>query len=440
MFSTHLTEAVEIGRQQNGEPDPYCRFATKGIARVIVAKLTDVSFSRRQIEIKPDGDGAFQVSNLSDKVEIAVANNAAIEPSGQRTLKPPFILIVNDRSFRVETASEVMVSLVNATLAPGRQKPASTHFRTITGMRTGVESADGETLVEWLQAAMMVFQNAASSPDFLERAAQAVVDLVGLDTAAVLLWDGTRWTHEAVCTRRGNVVANWQPSMTILEASRNQKRTFRHAPQQQSAASLIGIEALVAAPILNPQGDAIGAIYGDRRQPAALGESVDITQLEAMLVELLASGVAAGLARMDQERAALAARVRFEQFFTPELARQLELQPDLLEGKDAKISALFCDIRGFSRISEKLGPVRTFDWISAVMEDLSECVQRFEGVLVDYIGDELIAMWGAPVDREDHATLACHAAVAMIGKLKKLSRSEERRVGKECRSRWSPSH
>jgi adenylate cyclase len=93
-----------------------------------------------------------------------------------------------------------------------------------------------------------------------------------------------------------------------------------------------------------------------------------------------------------------------------------------LDGKDAEISALFCDIRGFSRISEKLGPVRTFDWISAVMEDLSECVQRFEGVLVDYIGDELIAMWGAPVDRDDHAKLACHAAVAMISKLEELSK------------------
>lgn len=422
MFSTHLSEPVEIGRQQNGEPEPYCRFAADGIARVIVANLTDVSFSRRQIEIKPQADGVFQVSNLSDKVEIAVANNAAIEPSGHSTLKPPFVLMVNDRSFRVETASDVMVSLANATMIPGRQKPASTHLRTITAMRSGPEAADGEMLVEWLQAAMMVFQNAASSPDFLERAAQAVVDLVGLDTAAVLLWDGSKWTHEAVCTRRGKFVANWQPSLTILDASRDQKRTFRHAPQQQSAASLIGVEALVAAPILNPQGDAIGAIYGDRRQPPALGESVDITQLEAMLVELLASGVAAGLARLDQERAALAERVRFEQFFMPELARQLELQPDLLDGKDAEISALFCDIRGFSRISEKLGPVRTFDWISAVMEDLSECVQRFEGVLVDYIGDELIAMWGAPVDRDDHAKLACHAAVAMISKLEELSK------------------
>ena len=81
-----------------------------------------------------------------------------------------------------------------------------------------------------------------------------------------------------------------------------------------------------------------------------------ITELEARLVELLASGVAAGLARLEQEQAALAARVQFEQFFTPELARQLALQPDLLKGRDTEVTLLFCDIRGFSRISERLGP------------------------------------------------------------------------------------
>jgi len=117
----------------------------------------------------------------------------------------------------------------------------------------------------------------------------------------------------------------------------------------------------------------------------------------------------------------LAARVRFEQFFTPELAQQLESHPDLLDGKDAEITALFCDVRGFSRISERLGAARTFAWICDVMEEFSECIQRFNGVLVDYIGDEVIAMWGAPVATTDHETLACQAALEMVKKLSGLN-------------------
>ena len=111
------------------------------------------------------------------------------------------------------------------------------------------------------------------------------------------------------------------------------------------------MSALVAAPILDGQGNVIGALYGDRRSGGASGGAPDISPFEAKLVELLASGIAAGLARLKEEQAALAARVQFEQFFTPQLAAQLERDPRLLEGRDADVTVLFADIRGFSRVS-----------------------------------------------------------------------------------------
>src|SRR5262249_39402786 len=137
--------------------------------------------------------------------------------------------------------------------------------------------------------------------------------------------------------------------------------------------------------------------------------------------EVLACAVAAGLARVEQERAALAERVRFEQFFTADLARQLAAQPDLLEGRDVEVSLLFCDIRGFSRVSEKLGPAKTGAWVGDIMEALSECVLKHQGVVVDYIGDELLAMWGAPQAQPDKAALACRAALDMRALLPQLN-------------------
>ena len=59
---------------------------------------------------------------------------------------------------------------------------------------------------------------------------------------------------------------------------------------------------------------------------------------------------------------------------------------------------------------EKLGPARTFDWIKDVLGELSECVTKRDGVLVDYIGDELMAMWGAPEHQPDHAVRAAAGA------------------------------
>ncbi|MEO8496878.1 MAG: adenylate/guanylate cyclase domain-containing protein [Planctomycetota bacterium] len=422
VYSTRFTGPVELGRQQADEKACYNRVAIDGAIRIVVANQAESTFSRRHVRLEPQSDGKVVVRNLSAAVPIATDAAGVVGPQEHRALTPPFVLVVGDRSMRVEPDEEVesrMVSLANATMAPGQQRPPSTRIRTIAAATTGDE--EGEMLVQWLQAAMSVFQSAASSPDFLERASQAVVDLVGLDTAAVVLWDGTNWNPQSVRVRSGGIAANWRPSKTILEAARSERRTFRRATAVTGAASLQGVQALVAAPILDPRGEVIGALYGDRRQPAQDSDSVDITQLEAMLVELLASGVAAGLARLEQERTALAARVRFEQFFTPELAQQLESHPDLLDGKDAEITALFCDVRGFSRISERLGAVRTFAWICDVMEEFSECIQRFNGVLVDYIGDEVIAMWGAPVETSDHGTLACQAALEMVRKLGALN-------------------
>ena len=77
-----------------------------------------------------------------------------------------------------------------------------------------------------------------------------------------------------------------------------------------------------------------------------------------MLVEVLAGAISAGLERLRQEKKAVEAQVLFEQFFTPELARQLLDHPDMLESRECEVTLLFCDIRGFSRISEKLGPAR----------------------------------------------------------------------------------
>src|SRR5581483_4713847 len=129
---------------------------------------------------------------------------------------------------------------------------------------------------------------------------------------------------------------NWQPSQKVLKKVVEEKRTVWQVPGQTAdveAASLMGVKAVVAAPVLNRMGEVIGALYGDRRQDIRNSFAPPITRIHALLVELLASGVAAGLARIEQEQAALAARVQFEQFFTPELAQQLAAHPDMLEGR-----------------------------------------------------------------------------------------------------------
>jgi adenylate cyclase len=111
------------------------------------------------------------------------------------------------------------------------------------------------------------------------------------------------------------------------------------------------------------------------------------------------------------------------QYFTPKLARHLLRHPEVLAtGRSTEVSVLFCDIVGFSSVSERLGPRETIRWVGAVLTAMSGCVMQEDGVLVDYVGDQVMALWGAPTAQPDHADRACRCAEAMIRALPELDR------------------
>ncbi len=110
------------------------------------------------------------------------------------------------------------------------------------------------------------------------------------------------------------------------------------------------------------------------------------------------------------------------QFFTPKLARHLLRHPEILAtGRSMEVSVLFCDIVGFSRVADRIGPDQTLHWLSAVLGEMSSCVMAEDGVLVDYTGDQIMALWGAPQEQPDHADRACRCATAMTQSLAALS-------------------
>jgi adenylate cyclase len=93
------------------------------------------------------------------------------------------------------------------------------------------------------------------------------------------------------------------------------------------------------------------------------------------------------------------------------------------------VTLLFVDIRRFSRHCELLGPLRTDEWIGEVMDSLCEAVLAHQGVLVDFRGDELVAMWGAPKHQPDHPRLACRSAIAMLEQIAGLNQRWEKVLG-----------
>ena len=109
-------------------------------------------------------------------------------------------------------------------------------------------------------------------------------------------------------------------------------------------------------------------------------------------MQLLAAAVSANLARTT----ALRTRVQFEQFFSPELVRELERDPALLEGRSQEVTVLFSDLRGFTSLSQQLGAHNTCRLVRDMMERLSEQIVVHGGVIIDYAGDGILALWNAP--------------------------------------------
>jgi adenylate cyclase len=425
VYTSELTGPAELGRQSDTEEELYSSKQAAKWTRVVIAGLRENDVSRSHALVEPLADGRVRILNRSSIQPVCLRDGSELKPGDSCETEMPALLSLGRKLVRVQEAPSAneLESLAEVAVPPGSASAGSTRLPSLwLAIGSGMPI---EAIVRWLQVAMDVLHSCTNCPDFFEKAARAVVDLVNLDSGSVLLWHEGDWKMEAVQTAP-HIDADRSPSRHVLRRVREEKKTFWQVPLTQ-AESLAAVEAVVAAPILNPQGEVIGALYGDRRRESR--SSFPITKLEGMLVELLASGVAAGLARMEQEKAALAARVQLEQFFTPELARQLSTHPDLLKGRDCEVSILFCDIRGFSRISERLGTAKTVEWISEVLSALSDCVLTRQGVLVDYIGDELMAMWGAPEQQADHARLACRAALDMLSKLPALNQRWEPLLG-----------
>jgi adenylate cyclase len=460
-FAAELDGPVEIGRQQRSEEPLFVEQAAAGARRLAIARLGESTISRAHLRLEPIAADRFRATNLSSRNAILFEDGALLAPTKSGEFPMPALLTISDAGIRIESTAvgdQEFEMLDRPTLLPryasstGLRSPSVMRFDDVgvpplggsaplaaqnrrppqAGAPTpssiaALSEHDSESIIGWLQTVIGVLQSAANSTDFFEHAAAAVVELVGLDSGCVLLANGEQFRTAAQCfgPRLHGNASEVMPSGRILARMKQEKRTFWHSPSATGPLpnqhSLVDVQAVVVAPILDPNGSVIGALYGDRRNGRGPNSSASISRIEAMIVETLACGVAAGLARLDQEQKALAAQVQFEQFFTPELAHQLLVEPDLLKGRDVEVTILFCDIRGFSRISDRLGPAGTVEWIGDVMGTLSDYVAKHAGVLVDYIGDELMAMWGAPAAQPDHASRACRAALEMWQALPELN-------------------
>ncbi|MGA7917460.1 MAG: adenylate/guanylate cyclase domain-containing protein [Candidatus Acidiferrales bacterium] len=115
-------------------------------------------------------------------------------------------------------------------------------------------------------------------------------------------------------------------------------------------------------------------------------------------------------------------RVRgaFQQYVSPEVIRRLLNDPELVKPRKTDVTVLFSDIRGFTTISETLDAQELADLLNAYLTEMTRIIFQHRGTLDKYIGDAVMAIWGAPFDEPNHAERCCSGAVNMLTRLAEL--------------------
>jgi adenylate cyclase len=114
----------------------------------------------------------------------------------------------------------------------------------------------------------------------------------------------------------------------------------------------------------------------------------------------------------------------FGQYLAPKVMEQVLSHPEQylkLGGKRYEATVLFSDIRGFTTMSEALSPEELGMLLNRYMTPMTKIVFEFDGTLDKYIGDAVMAFWGAPLEQMQHAVLGCRAALKMIQKVEELN-------------------
>jgi adenylate cyclase len=113
----------------------------------------------------------------------------------------------------------------------------------------------------------------------------------------------------------------------------------------------------------------------------------------------------------------------FSNYVSKSIVDELIKHPEKLElgGEERNITVLFSDIRGFTTLSEKLTSQELVAHLNEYLSAMTDIIFKYEGTLDKYVGDEIMAFWNAPLEQENHAELACLAALEMMSKLHNLN-------------------
>jgi adenylate cyclase len=181
------------------------------------------------------------------------------------------------------------------------------------------------------------------------------------------------------------------------------------------------VRSAICVPLMGGEDRVLGVLYVDNISTSHRFNPEDLDFVVAF----------AGIAAVALENSQFAARIQremlarsnFERYFTPQLAQRIASSEGAtrLGGDKREVTVLFSDIRGFTALSETMAPSDMATLLTEYFTEMVDCVFRNEGTLDKFIGDAVMAQWGAPIGSKEDPDKAMQAAIEMMDELAKLN-------------------
>jgi hypothetical protein len=223
---------VVLGRQTEREMQQYhvpfmVQPAAGGLSQRLVlawgAEFKEVS--QEHLELKAIAEGRVRLTNRSKRLDVLIGDRT-LRPGEADDLLVPFTIRLPRRTLVVELEEAHHSRLDWETYRlPVDEVPLSQ----AVGLQPPPNMSGNETdhLIDWLQATLSVLQGAIGSTNFLHRAVEALVEIVGLESGWVLLCADGRWEDvPVVCYPSGDRARGWRPSKTVLQSILRKRQIF----------------------------------------------------------------------------------------------------------------------------------------------------------------------------------------------------------------------
>lgn len=261
-----------------------------------------------------------------------------------------------------------------------------------------------------------------SSPEDINNLLQKILELLfqimDVDRAAILMVDEETGEPELKALKMRDKKTDQFYSRHIINHVLKEgvgvlSSDARIDPRFDKSKSIVqqSIHSFMCVP-LKPKDKATGVLYADNLSVSNLFSEEDLEFLTGFANQAAISIDNSKLYKQIEEEAVL--RNNFLRFFPPAVIQEIAHSKDLLlEVIETEITALFCDISGFTEMSSKMEPREIVNLLNAYFPIMAEIVFRHGGTLEKYIGDALMAIWGAPIQYPDHADRAVRTAIEM---------------------------